>query len=390
MFTSVSIYYLMTFLIFWAYCGYLITLHMLSLFGKQKNGYEEITSFPDLTILVPCYNEEALVRSKVKNFEKVDYPKEKMKVVFLDGGSEDKTIEYLQKFAFGLDNIRVVRTGERGKINQLNEYLPQVDSEIIVCTDMDAILKKDVLKRIVYGFQQDPEVGVIGAQVIPKNCTKLETQYWDDQNVLRILESKVHSSSIVIAPCYAFRRNLLLFFPRDCVADDIFISFLANSRGYKVKYFQDAIVYETRTPATLNELITHKFRKGNAYQIELLRYLYTLPNMLPRWKLIFLTKFLQIIIMPWILTFYALSSLSLILSGIVYLKIVVASVGILLISLIVTSVLMTQQRKKTSVIKGKKPILSLFLITNFILLMNGLSFPFYKQSSKYPKVKATE
>lgn len=390
MFTSVSIYYFMTFLIFYAYCGYLITLHMLSLFGKQINGYEEITSFPSLTILVPCYNEETLVKFKVENFEKVDYPKEKMKVVFLDGGSEDDTYENLQKITIGHDYIHVIKTGERGKINQLNDYLPQVDSDIVVCTDMDAILKTDVLKRIVYGFQQDPEVGVIGAQVIPKNCSKLETQFWDDQNVLRILESKVHSSSIVIAPCYAFRRNLLLFFPRDCVADDIYISFLANSRGCKVKYFQDAIVYETRTPANLNELITHKFRKGNAYQIELLRFLYTLPNMLPRWKLIFLTKFLQIIIMPWILIFYALSSLSLILSGIVYLKIVFVSLGILLISLIITSLLMMQQRRKISTIKGKKPIFSLFFITNFILLINGLSFPFYKQSSKYPKVKSSK
>ncbi len=390
MFTSVSIYYLMTFLIFYAYCGYLIILHMLSLFGKQINGYEEITSFPSLTILVPCYNEEVLVESKVINFEKVDYPKEKMKVVFLDGGSEDDTFKKLQRFTIGHDYIHVVKTSERGKINQLNDYLPQVDSDIVVCTDMDAILKKDVLKRIVHGFQQDPKVGVIGAQVIPQNCSKLETQYWDDQNVLRILESKVHSSSIVIAPCYAFRRNLLLFFPPDCVADDIYISFLANSRGYKVKYIQDAIVYETRTPTNLNELITHKFRKGNAYQIELLRYLYTLPNMLPRWKLIFLTKFLQIIIMPWILIFYALCSLSLSLSGIVYLKIVVVSVGILFISLVITSLLMKQQRRNISTIKGKKSILSLFLITNFILLINGLSFPFYKQSSKYPKVKASE
>ncbi len=390
MFTSVSIYYFMTFLIFYAYCGYLITLHMLSLFGKLNNGYEEITTFPSLTILVPCYNEEALVKSKVENFEKVDYPKEKMKVVFLDGGSEDDTVKNLQRITSGHDYIHVVKTSERGKINQLNDYLPQVDSDIVVCTDMDAILKEDVLKRIVYGFQQDPEVGVIGAQVIPKNCSKLETQYWDDQNVLRILESKVHSSSIVIAPCYAFRRNLLLFFPSDCIADDIYISFLANSRGYKVKYFQDAIVYETRTPTNLNELITHKFRKGNAYQVELLRYLYTLPNMLPRWKLIFLTKFLQIIIMPWILIFYALCSLSLSLSGIVYLKIVVVSVGILFFSLVITSLLMKQQRRNISTIEGKKSILSLFLITNFILLINGLSFPFYKQSSKYPKVKASE
>ena len=387
MFTSVSIYFLMSFLIFWAYCGYLISIYLLSLFGKKKDNQQKIGSFPEVTILVPCYNEENLVKAKVKNLVKLDYPKSKLKVVFLDGGSEDKTLENLKKESQDLPYIKAVTTDSRGKINQLNFYLAQVQSEIVISTDMDALLNKNVVKEFIKVFQSDPQTGVVGARVVPKNCSKLEARYWDDQNILRILESEVHSSSIVIAPCYAFRRDLLLFFPHDCIADDIYISFLANSRGYKVKYIPSAVVYETRTPKNLHDLITHKFRKGNAYEIELLRFLYTMPRMQPRWKLIFLTKFLQVIIMPWILTFFALSSISLILSGSAYLKIVLFNTILLFLSLVVTSFLMSQKRKRFAKGKSKGPNLSIFLVTNFILLLNGLTFPFYHQTSNYPKVK---
>ena len=166
------------------------------------------------------------------------------------------------------------------------------------------------------------------------------------------------------------------------------ISFLANSQRHKVKYIANAVVHETRTPTTLNQLITHKFRKGNAYQIELLRFIYTLPRMLPRWRLIFLTHFLQVIIMPWVLVFFALCSISLLLSGAIYLNVVGFNFILLFISLVITSFLMSRNRKKFSPRKTKRSILPVFLVTNFILLINGLTFPFYNQTSRYPKIES--
>ena len=378
----------MAFLIFWAYCGYLISIYLLSLFGKKNNKNQKIISYPHITILIPCYNEENLIKEKVENIKQLDYPEQKMKAYFLDGDSDDSTYEKLKKETKNCEYISVLKTHCQGKINQINYILPQVDTEIIVCTDMDALLEKNVLKEFIKTFQADDEVAVVGAKIIPENSSDLEAQYWESQNTLRLLESEVHSSSIVIAPCYAFKRSLLSSFPDDCIADDIYISFLANSQRHKVKYIANAVVHETRTPATLNQLITHKFRKGNAYQIELLRFVYTLPRMLPRWKLIFLTKFLQVIIMPWVLVFFALCSISLLLSGSMYLNVVGFNVILLFISLVITSFLMSRKRKKFSPGKTKRSILSLFLVANFILLINGLTFPFYSQSSRYPKIES--
>jgi len=386
MFTSVSIYFLLTALIFWAYCGYLISLYLLSLFSRNKEGPNLVPSYPDVSILVPCLNEETLVDAKIRDIMALDYPKDKLRVLFLDGGSDDMTCDKIRQFAPDNGTISLVKTNKRGKVNQINHVLPDVDTEIIVCSDMDAEMKSDVLKRIAGVFESDPRVRVAGAMVMPKGGSSLEAQYWEDQNVIRLLESEVHSSSIVIAPCYAFKKGLIREFPEDCVADDIYISFIANAKGFLVKYLKDAVVYETRTPSSLSSLITHKFRKGNAFIIEILRFLYLLPRMHPRWKLIFLTKLLQVIIMPWVLVFYAISSASLVLSGLLYVKIVALSATALLLSLFTTSFLMAKKRKSLINRVRKRVIAGVFIVTNLILLLNGLTFPFYHQSSEFPKV----
>ena len=387
MFTSLSIYFFMMFLIFWAYCGYLMVLCLFSIFSKSNRTVNEIKYFPSISILVPCFNEEDLIEEKVRNILSLDYPQEKLNVYFMDGCSTDKTVERLREEAKNIAYINVIETKRRGKINQINYILPKLTSDIVVSTDMDALLEKNVLIEMIKTFDADPKIAVVGACISPRNCIELESQYWDDQNRIRILESRVYSSSIVVAPCYAYRRSLISNFPDDCIADDIYIAFLANSIGLKSKYIESAIGYETRTPQGLDELLNHKFRKGNAYIMELLRFLYKLPHMPSRWKFIYMTKFLQLVIMPWIIPFFVLSSISLILTNLDYMKIIAFSFFILFMSLLLTSWLFSRRRKYTLSGRYKRRfVVALFFITSCILLANGITYPFYSQTSTYDRI----
>jgi cellulose synthase/poly-beta-1,6-N-acetylglucosamine synthase-like glycosyltransferase len=367
----------------------MIILYLLYLFGKSEETDLRPSDYPKISVLIPCYNEEDLVKIKVDNTKLLEYPKEKLEIIFLDGCSTDKTVSKIKNEIKNLENFRLIQTNRTGKINQINFILPKLKSEIVVITDMDANLKENVLTNMISIYETDEDISVVGANVFPKNCIELETQYWSNQNHIRIVESSVHSSSIVIAPCYSFKRKLIEKFPEDCIADDIYISFLANSLGKKSKYDENIIAYETRTPQNLDDLLKHKFRKGNAYILELLRFLYLLPNMLPRWKVIYLTKFIQVILIPWIIPFFLLSSISLILSGIGYLKIVIFSFAFLFISLLITHGFFTKRRKIHFSGKYKRrSLLALFLITNFVLIINGLTYPFYHQTSRYTKIKS--
>ena len=120
MFTSISIYLLMTLLLFWAYCGYLILLHLMSLFGHTDTNSKELIEWPEISILIPCYNEEQFINEKLNNILQIDYPKGKLDFIFLDGCSTDQTIAHLNQAIGNYENIRVIQTNCKGKINQIN------------------------------------------------------------------------------------------------------------------------------------------------------------------------------------------------------------------------------------------------------------------------------
>lgn len=378
----------MTFLIFWSYCGYPMALFLLSIFSSQKNKKDFIKTYPQVSVIIPCLNEEAIVAKKIENTIKLNYPKDKLEIIFVDGGSTDKTVPIIKEAISGMQNVRLHEINQQGKINQINSILPNLKSEIVINTDVDAILAEGVILELIKIFNCDSDVAVVGAHVIPGAAFELEEQFWSEQNRLRFLESEVHSSSIVAAPCYAFKRELLAVFPKDCIADDIYISYLANVEGKKSKYAESALVYETRIPQTLEEFLRHKFRKGNAYMIELLRFFYQLPRMQPYWKMIFLTKFLHVVVMPWIIPFFILCSISMLLSTAGLAKVVVFSYVFLAVSLLITHCLMAHGRKDLNAKKRSlSKTMTCFLIMNFILFLNGISYSFYRQTSNYQKLK---
>ncbi|MFH1721043.1 MAG: glycosyltransferase, partial [Candidatus Altiarchaeota archaeon] len=282
-------------LLWWSYAGYITTLHFM---GKKRER-EKVAKIlneadlPSITFIVPCHNEEGYIEAKVKNTLNLDYPKDRLSVIFADGQSTDRTIEKLKEKLIGHPHMTVLQTRVRGKIPQINKVLPDVSSKIIVISDVDGLLKEDALLRLVEEFLHDPKVGVVGALIIPKHTIKSEEVFWRKNNEVRILESQAHSSSIVIAVCYSFKNGIIDQFPEDVVADDIYSSLQGNAKGFRVVYSNHAIAYEQRTPKDLNSMLKHKMRKSNAVLRELIRFM---PHTFQRgffWRVMYPTKLLQ-------------------------------------------------------------------------------------------------
>ena len=391
MFTTTSVYFLLLLLILWCYCGYLIFLLILAkLQPNIKTQQASLNYFPKINIFVPCFNEQNLIQQKIDNLNTLKYKNSRLDVYFLHGESTDKTGDIIGDAISQTHNFHLIETRCTGKINQLNYGLLHCKgkSNIILCTDVDAILSEDVLTLFCLAFQADEKVCLVGANISPLATIKMEDYFWRDQNIIRSLESKVYTSSIVVAPCYAFKSSLLEQFPKDCVADDIYISFKANTENYLTKYITEAQGKETRTPKTFGEFFVHKFRKGNAYLIELFRFFYRLPHMTGWWKIIFLTKFFQLAIMPWAVPFFLLSTISLTLSGWGLLQISIFGLLALLIGFSATFLLLKRERGKyyASDESFQFPNLNLFILSNLILIAVGISYPFYKQNSSYNKI----
>ncbi|MBN1650668.1 MAG: glycosyltransferase, partial [Bacteroidales bacterium] len=136
MLTLKIIFWVFLFIIFYTYLGYGIVLYMLvrikRLFKKPKpvnTDYE-----PEVTLFVAAYNEKDYVNEKVANSLSLEYPKEKLKQVWVTDGSDDGTPEILKKYTN--QGIEVCHEDARGgKIGAMNRGMAFVKTPIVIFSD---------------------------------------------------------------------------------------------------------------------------------------------------------------------------------------------------------------------------------------------------------------
>lgn len=352
---------------------YPIYLLILFIF-KKKPETLRAESQQSITVIIACFNEEKIIEQKIKNTLELDYPKSKIEIIFADGGSTDKTKETIKKFARKYKNIKLVETQAKGKIPQINEVLPFTKGDIIVITDADGMLDRNVLTEFVKEFNKSENVSAVSAYVSPANAVLEEQEYWDLHNQLRVLESNFYSPSIMIGVCYTFKKGIIDKYPEDVIADDIYATFKTISVGKKAVYCENAKAYEIRVPHTVKEMIVHKSRKCNAYFKELFRFSKEFLGAPLRWKIIFYTKLAQFTIAPIAFCILITSIIIEISAFFNFEQKVIA-----LIAFIAEFTIL----QPLPIIK----IINNILISQILLLITLIRYPFYRQTSSYKKIR---
>ena len=377
-----------TLLLSWMMAGYLVWLRLAG--GASKPAPIDVANdLPTMSVIIPCYNEADMIEDKLADILACDYPADRIEIVFADGGSTDGTAELLEQALPADRDVRLVRCPRSGKINQINHVLPLLSGDIIVNSDVDAHLEPDTLEYLAAEFAARPAAAVVGACCSPADGLKIEQCYWTAQNRCRLMESNVAFASVVIAGCYAFRRELLSQIPEDVVADDAYVAALANSQGYETIYSQHATARELRAPNTMFDFLTHKFRKSNAVLRETLRFAYRMPDLSPRWRLILMTRLGQLLCLPWAAGMWVILAAALA-TGRQYDLVAFASLWlclwVVLARAAMVQVTLPEGHDNGS---GFLTILNAYVCTMAIVLAAGLSYPFFRQGSCYARVGGT-
>ncbi|NUM88051.1 MAG: glycosyltransferase [Bdellovibrionales bacterium] len=373
------------------FSGYIYVLWLLKRFLPARHA-EETSELPRVTVLVPTHNEERYITGKLENLLRQEYPWNLLRVIVVDGRSSDRTPDLVRGFAarntaFPLE---MLAAKEQGKIPQLNEALRLVDGAgIVVVSDADArVFPETALLRLARRFLECHDVGLVGGWTVPNPATALEGElaYWDKENRLRHLETLAFSSSIVIAPLYAFRRGLVERFPDDCVADDVFISWEAHRRRLRVVYAPEVEAREERQAPTYLQLALQKFRKCHAYSTELFRAAGSFSRLGRRMRFYLGIKLFQFFVLPWASLGFAFGSWAVVaargwLPWLLACAALAASVA-LASSLIAPPPLRERGGLRVAAIA---PTLLNFALLNTVLLLNSLLWPFWHQTSRYRK-----
>jgi cellulose synthase/poly-beta-1,6-N-acetylglucosamine synthase-like glycosyltransferase len=250
----------------------------------------------DVLIVVPMFDEAPLIHRKLENLAALTIPR---RVVIVDGGSTDGSIEIVRDWIAGREAFTLLETTHRNKTMQLNDALRLNPAEDwILVTDADALLEPKTLEWMLDVAAADARVAVVGSYVRPAAAHALESLHWSTTDWLRARESDRGSAGIVAAPCYLAHREFLAHMPDDTLADDVHVTCRAMLAGRRIGHAGDAAVVELRSPRTLRALIRHKYRKADAYLREIVRFLPEVRRMPRPMRTIFLWRAALLTLVP--------------------------------------------------------------------------------------------
>jgi hyaluronan synthase len=124
-------------------------------------------TLPEVTVVIPAYNEGAMVEKALYSAAASDYPAGKLEIVCIDDGSRDDTWFYIERAQRRHpDLIKAIRFPEnRGKKEGLVAGFSQGRGEIFVTMDSDSVIEPDTIKHIVAPMVQDPKIGAVAGNV---------------------------------------------------------------------------------------------------------------------------------------------------------------------------------------------------------------------------------
>lgn len=240
-------------IVFYTYLGYGIVLYLMvkikELFVKPRLPRLPET-LPEATLLIAAYNEEAIVASKMVNCRQLDYPADKLRLVWITDGSNDNTNERLKEYP----EVTVLYQPRRqGKTAALNRALPYVNTPYVIFTDANTMLNKGAIKEIIRQFS-DPRVGCVAGEKrveiqAEQGATAGEGIYWKYESALKRLDYRLYSAVGAAGELFAIRTSLFEQMPPDTLLDDFILSQRIAMRGYKIAYSKEAYALES---ASLN------------------------------------------------------------------------------------------------------------------------------------------
>jgi poly-beta-1,6-N-acetyl-D-glucosamine synthase len=245
-------------------------LAMLALATSEQwanaRGAEEVAPAPLVSIIVPAFNEGAMIRAVLESLFAIDYSN--YEVLVIDDGSSDETFLRALPFQRRRPEIecRVLAKPNGGKFDALNHGIAQARGEIVVCIDGDSIVHRDALKRCVAHFA-DPRIGAVAGNVRVANRASAWSalqalEYIAGYGLSKRAQSLARAVTIVPGPLGAFRKSALSAvngYEGDTFAEDFDLTVKLLAAGWHIVYEPRAIVF-TEAPERTLELLKQRYR----------------------------------------------------------------------------------------------------------------------------------
>ncbi len=277
-FTLVSTVFL-TIILSWA------VYHALILFAgirnKQKHIFEHVEKLPKFSLIVPAKDESTVINRCLEALIDIDYPKDKLEIIVVNGDSKDDTQQICEAFsAKHQGTVKVIcEKASKGKPAALNRAFPYVTGEIVGIFDADSVPERAVLQKVASYFQNQSIMALQGStncvnekQNMLTKIAAMEDKGWF-QGLLGGRE-KLKLFVPLTGSCQFVRRNILGElggWDESSLAEDVELSLRLTKKNYLVTFAPD-ICSGQEAPSTFKSLVSQRTRWYRGYMEAAFKY----------------------------------------------------------------------------------------------------------------------
>ena len=251
----IYIFWLALGLVFYTYLGYGVVVWLWAKAVAALRPASVLQPFePEVTLIVPAYNEADVLDAKIANCLALDYPTGKLRLLFITDGSTDNSSAVLARYP----HIEHLHTSLRGgKSAAENRAMQFVRTPYVVFTDANTDLNPAAVRELVKHYQ-DPTVGAVSGEkkiATPDSAPGAgEGLYWKYESFLKRCDSRIYSLMGAAGELVSFRTNLFAPLEADTILDDFVQSLRIVDKGYRVVYEPLAYASEDASASLTDEL----------------------------------------------------------------------------------------------------------------------------------------
>ena len=279
------LFYFSFLIIFYSYIGYGIILYIsikIKRLFRSPVSNNQLTDFePEVTMVVPVYNEADFIDLKIKNCMELNYPSGKLRWIFITDGSTDDSPDIIGRN----DKILLLHQPERkGKASAINRVIKYVETPYVIFSDANTLINPDAVKEIVKHYE-NPRVGGVSGEkiIISKEKDKAsgagEGIYWKYESLLKKLDSEFYTVVGAAGELFSIKTELFHIAAEDTIIEDFVLSLQICMAGYVIRYEPKAFAIENAS-VSIKEEQKRKVRiaAGGFQAMQILKKLFNVFN----------------------------------------------------------------------------------------------------------------
>lgn len=239
---------------------------------------------PSITVIIPAFNEGALVRQSILSVAANRYPRHKLEIFAIDDGSSDDTWLHIRAAAAEVDpRIRITthkQPKNMGKRHALYHGFMHGRGDVFISIDSDSVLHPEALRNAVSPVVRNPRIGAVAGCVEVMNPKQsvitrfLKTTFSLSFKFVRAYQNQYYGVFCTPGALSVYRADVVRkvadewlnqhFLGLPCTTgEDRAMTNLILRDGWLTAYQQNAVVY-SQMPHTYPGMVRMLLRWGRS------------------------------------------------------------------------------------------------------------------------------